>query len=231
MVETRNGTVVIAAAALLLLLGAGTAQAQVECREANNDCKRELVTVDKVCRQDCQSEIQDTIAAAQTVCDEQALDEESCHNLIRESVAGIASECRRDCIAVRKDDRMSCRVEQRECRDAFLDPLNDECVMSCRDEFAPCLDEQRVCHDECRSGVEDAVAACHDSGLEFREKMMCIHDARQDGHACRLVCHDERACHGDIRACLSECSIDDEPEEPVVEQWRGRRGRDSRSRR
>ena len=230
MVDLRGKTIgVVAAATLLLLMSATNSQAQSECREASRDCRHESTSGTNVCRQDCQLEVQNAIASAQGVCDEESLDEDACRSLIHESVSAVASECRSTCQTARKDDRTSCREARHECRDAFIDGLDDECVASCRDEFAPCIDDQQMCHDDCFAGVEDAVVVCNDSDLEFRDKMMCLREARQAGHLCKLSCHDDNACHGDIRACLNECS-DDELAPAAVQELPQRRRGGSRAR-
>lgn len=225
MVDLRGETiVVVAAATLLLLMSAANSQAQSECHEASRDCRHESTTRASVCRQDCEVEIRNTIASAQAVCDEESLDEEACRRLIHESVGAVANECRSACHAARKDDRTRCREAHQECRDALINGLDDECVASCRDEFAPCIDEQQRCHDDCFAGVEDAVAVCNDSELEFRDKLMCLREARQAGHVCKLSCHDDNACHGDIRACLNECSDDELAPAAAQELTQRRRG-------
>ncbi len=209
MVDMRREFTVIASATLLYLLSVGTAQAENECRESRTSCMHEAVEMQHVCRQDCRADTQDAIAAAKAVCEDQALDDEACRDLVQASVRAVAGECGKQCIITRKEDRRACREGTRECIEATIDPLDDECVATCREEFAPCHEERRACHRDCRADLEDAIQDCRDDGLGPRELRMCIHDARQANHVCALECHDTNWCHGGMRECLSECPVDE----------------------
>ena len=211
MIEIRREMAVTTAATLLLLVSVGSARATPDspvCREAHANCLDEATHAGKVCRQECQTEIQDAMAAARAVCDEQGLDDEACRDLIHESIRAVAGECRRECKAARSGDRRECRHAGRECRQAVVAPLDDECVAACRDDFGACRDEQRPCQDECRSETRDAIAACRDSGLGFRELLICVREAHRAAHVCSLECHDAGMCHGDLRECLNECPVE-----------------------
>ena len=211
MVEIRRAMAVSAVLSLLLFSSVGNAQAAPEpreCREAHASCLDEAGAAGQVCRQDCQADVREAIATARAVCEEQGLEGEACRELIHESVKAVAGECRRECKAARKEDRRECRQANRECRDAVIDPLDDECVAVCRDDFGACRHEQRPCHDECRASAQDVIDSCRDSGLGPRELQRCIRQAHRDAHACSLECHDAYMCHGDLRECLRECPVE-----------------------
>ena len=210
MVESRMGsaTMVMAAAGFLLLLGSGNAQAADACSEARVACLQAANTTSSVCRQDCRTDVQDAIAAAQVVCEDQALDPAACRDLVKAAARGVAQACRPDCKDDRKDDRAVCRQDNRDCRDAFIDPLDPACVQSCRDDFAPCRDDSRACHSTCRDDADAAVQACRDSGLEFRELIVCIHDARRTIAVCSSDCNDANMCHEGITDCLNQCPVE-----------------------
>jgi hypothetical protein len=210
MIEIRRATTVLSASALFLLLGVGSSQAN-ECHEARHGCMEEAIEGTRVCRQECRADVKAAIEAARIACDEQSLDEEACRALVGDSVDALARECRSECHDERETNRTSCRDAMRECRQAIIDPLDDACVTSCREEFEPCREEQKFCHDECRDGVESAVAECRDAGLSPRETLQCMHEAHRETHSCVVSCHAGNACHGDLRECLSECPVEDVP--------------------
>ena len=213
MVEIRRAMMVLGATALLVLLSAGSGQAD-ECREARHICMQESVEATHVCRQECRADVRDTIDGARTTCDEQSLDEEACRALVHESLKAVSADCRNECHELRQDARTSCREAKRDCREAVVDPLDDACVDSCREEFEPCRDDQKLCIDECREGVEAAVDECRNQGLDFREMLHCIHDARRSMASCAMGCHDTNSCHGGLGECLRECPTEDGGEGP-----------------
>jgi hypothetical protein len=217
-VVARLGAV-LAAGVLLLMMGpaAGAEETDggipTECVEAGKICHQGAKAAYRACRSHCREMIRGAVHRARSICVAEDLSEGACAALVEKAVAGATRACHADCRLGQMFRRSVCRAELRECRQAFLAPLDPECRAACGEGLGECRDEVGACDRDCRVAAREGYTECRElmsASCDPAALRECLDEVRNDLLLCRDDCHDEQSCGADLRECLGECPLDDE---------------------